>query len=205
MEIEQRYELVDIDGDVDLLKEHPQNPNQGDDDVVDESVDVNGWYGAIIAQESTGYVLAGHTRLRVAKARGAKQVPVLWKDVDDEGALRILLADNQTARKATTDEDVLGQVLDSLGDLRGTGYGVSAALDSLEAEEAAEEASSAEPEDEPVDEVPDDVYTPQYGVMLVLETEEDQKAMYEAIEGWLRGEEMPDLVVEDAKLRVVAV
>src|SRR3954469_23661320 len=83
VEINQEYELVDIMFDKDPLKEHPDNPNRGDTEVIDESITVNGWHGAITAQKSTGYILAGNHRYRVAKQKGAKQIPVIWKDVDD--------------------------------------------------------------------------------------------------------------------------
>lgn len=227
MDIQQTYEVVDLDDDVDVLKPHPQNPNRGDDDLVEESVDTNGWYGAIIAQKSTGYVLAGHTRYRVAQRKKAKQVPVIWKDVDDETALRILLADNETARAATMDEDLIGQILDQLGDLRGTGLNsgpfddaareggagdekakteskeqgrVEAALDAVEAEEE-DETGLPGPDD-----VPEDKYTPQYGVMLVVGSEGEQAALYEWLNGKMEDGQLktPGAVVP-AKLRVVAV
>lgn len=137
MNIDQDYEVVNIDGDHDPLKEHPQNPNRGDVAVIDESIDENGWYGAVIAQVGTGYILTGNHRYRAAKARGAKEIPVIWKDVDDEIAVKIMLGDNQIARRAQMDEETLNLLLDSLETTRGTGF--DAILHPLEKELAGDE------------------------------------------------------------------
>lgn len=106
---------------LDELIEHPRNPRKGDDASVGESIDVNGFYGAIIAQRSTGHVLAGHTRRRALLKRGESTGPVLWVDVDDETALRVLLADNRTAELAAWDDELLAA---TLRDLVGTPLGI---------------------------------------------------------------------------------
>lgn len=221
MQIDQEYEVVRIDGDSDILKEHPQNPNRSHDAAIDESVEENGWYGAVIAQKSTGYILAGHGRYRTAMGRKAREIPVIWKDVDDETALRILLGDNQIARLAIIDEEQLNQVLASLESLAGTGF--DTVLHPLEAAIEAESGEkskggsedSALNSDEPStgdgespaddappgpDDIPDDVYTPEFGVMVVCDSEQAQKAVYE----WLAKEGI--LTHDGVKVvRVVAV
>lgn len=201
MNIDQTYEVVRIDGDHDPLKEHPQNPNKGDDEVVDESIDANGWYGAVIAQKSTGYILAGNTRYRRAKAREAPELPVIWKDVDDETAIRIMLVDNQSARRAEMDEEQLTMLLEGLESLEGTGY--DSALTSLEAKLTDGGASPEDPVasedgglDLDPDEIPDDEYTPEYGVMIVCDTSVQQKYIYD----WLQRNGS-----KDWRLQVVAV
>lgn len=112
------------------LVEHPDNPRRGDDQIVAESVEVNGFYGAVLVQRSTGRVLAGHTRLRVARAEGAESLPGIWLDVDDVEARRIMLADNRTSDLATYDDDLLvrmlADALDDDGSLLGTGYDLDA-------------------------------------------------------------------------------
>jgi hypothetical protein len=108
--VAQRYEP---DADLSALRDHPQNPRRGDDASVADSIDRNGWYGAIIAQQGTGRILAGHTRRRVLNAQGAKTGPVLWVECDDETAQSILLADNRTAELASWDEDSLLDLLKS--------------------------------------------------------------------------------------------
>ena len=111
---------------IESLSEHPDNPRKGDDDAVAESVEANGFYGAVIVQESTGYVLAGNTRLRVSRAGGATTIPACLLDCDDSTATRILLADNRTSDLATYDDvelrDMLLWIDDQVGSLIGTGY-----------------------------------------------------------------------------------
>ena len=107
------------------LRPHPRNPRQGDLAALRESLDANGWYGAIVAQLSTGFILAGNHRHRAAVQRGAAELPALLVDCDDETALRILLADNRTSDQAAYDDAGLVELLKELSDagrLVGTGY-----------------------------------------------------------------------------------
>jgi ParB-like chromosome segregation protein Spo0J len=107
------------------LTAHPRNPRQGDVGAVVESIEANGFYGALVVQRSSGNVLAGNHRLAAAVALGIEKLPVLYLDVDDEAALRILLADNRTSDLATYDDRALAALLSELatvGGLIGTGY-----------------------------------------------------------------------------------
>lgn len=104
------------------LRQHPENPRRGDTEAIKASIEANGWFGSITAQTSTGYVLAGNHRLEAALELGIESLPVVWLDVDDEEARRILLNDNRTSDEATYDYSELKDVLDDLGDLTGTGY-----------------------------------------------------------------------------------
>lgn len=179
VEIDQEYELVPIDS----ISEHPQNYNIGDEEAIDESIEANGWYGTVTVQTSTRLILAGNHRYRVAKKRGAKQIPVIWKDVDDQTAGRILLADNLTARAARIDQQMLDTLLEGLETLEGTGYGQWAVAEAERAEEAPEEASDANGDDPAPDApIPDDAYEPSYGVMVVCEDEEQQRTVYEKLQ-----------------------
>lgn len=201
MRIEQAYELVSLDDDEgDVLKEHPKNPRRGAVEAIDESIEINGWFGAVTAQKSTGYILAGNHRYRVAVARGAKEIPVIWMSVDDETALRILLADNRTADLGTYDEETLSELLSGLETLDGTGYG----LMHLEAEMEATDTPEADGPPGP-DDVPDDRYEPQFAVILMVDTEDDQADLY----AWLQdhGPEggADDTLPVAAKMKVVAV
>ncbi len=109
----------------DNLTPHPDNPRQGDIGAIATSIQHNGWYGTVVAQKSTGHVLAGNHRLQAARQLGMTEVPVYWIDVDDTTARRILLADNRTNDLATYDDDILATLLADLAstdDLLGTGY-----------------------------------------------------------------------------------
>lgn len=108
---------------VHLLTPHPDNPRHGDVAVIGESVRENGFYGVLIVQRSTGHVLAGTHRLLAAREQGLTTVPVVWLDVDDDRARRILLADNRSSDLATYDESALAELLAELdGDYAGSGY-----------------------------------------------------------------------------------
>ena len=120
--VRQEYETVSVDA----LKPHERNVNQGDLGAIVESIGANGFYGAVIAQQSTGKILAGEHRWRAAITQGLGFIPVLWVDVDDAAALRILLVDNRTSRLGTDDpaklSELLQSILSDVGDLSGTGY-----------------------------------------------------------------------------------
>lgn len=103
------------------LRSHPDNPRKGNIDAIVESIRVNGFYGAIVAQQSTGYILVGNHRWQAAQAAGLKKVPVIYVDVDDEGARKILLADNRTSDLSVYDTEALVKLLSSIN-LEGTGY-----------------------------------------------------------------------------------
>jgi len=111
---------------IDALRLHPRNPRQGDIGAIHESIKNNGFYGSIIAQRSTGYILAGNHRWKAAQQDGATEIPVTWIDVDDDHALRILLADNRTNDLASYNDEALAELLKDIhensGTLLGTGY-----------------------------------------------------------------------------------
>ena len=104
------------------MKPHPKNPRQGDVGAIHQSIEQNGWYGAVVVQKSTGYVLAGNHRLQAAIAQGADKLPAMVVDVDNETATKILLADNRTNDLAAYDVEGLAGLLEGLTDFDGTGY-----------------------------------------------------------------------------------
>lgn len=186
MEIDQEYEIVRIDGDDDPLKEHPRNPNQGDVEVIDESIDENGWYGACVVQRSTGYILAGSHRYRVAKKKGAREIPVIWKDVDDDTAIKIMLVDNKSTRDGEIDEAILEELLSGLETLDGTGYLFASAQEKLEANGDAPPAAAVDDGPPTADQVPPDKHDPQYSVIILCKSERQQEETYR----WLK-EQLP--------------
>ena len=110
---------------IDDLIRHPDTPRRGDIPAISASIEVNGWYGAVVAQSSTRHVLAGNNRMEAARRLGMTDLPVHWLDVDDATARRIMLADNRTSDLATYDDAVLVQLLEAAAaddDLIGTGY-----------------------------------------------------------------------------------
>ncbi len=167
MDTTQEFQMVPVGE----IHEHPQNPRRGNVELIDESMEELGFYGACTVHRQTGDIIAGNHRYRTAVARGATEVPVVWYDGTPENALRILLADNKTADGGEYDQDSLDAILRSLPTLAGTGYG----LDALAAE-----MDSAEPE-VPVAAIPDDAYEPMYAIQIPCADEEDQQALYELL------------------------
>jgi len=108
------------------LEFHPRNANEGDFGVIYESVETSGFYGALVVQRSTRHVLAGNHRLAVARKHGIPELPVIWLDVDDEQALRILTVDNRSTRLGQDNSmkliDVLNELNQTATGLTGTGY-----------------------------------------------------------------------------------
>ena len=99
---------------------HPENPRVGDTKAIARSIQANGWWGTLVVQVSTRRVLAGNHRLLAAKELGLETVPVYWVDVDDDHALRILLADNRTSDLGDYDDSLLAELLaDFAGDEQG--------------------------------------------------------------------------------------
>jgi len=96
------------------LKPHHRNVNQGDFGAIAESIESNGFFGTLVANRRTGRILVGNHRYHVAKAQGFAEVPVAWVDVSDEEELRILLADNRTARLGSDNEAALAELLSEL-------------------------------------------------------------------------------------------
>lgn len=104
------------------LRSYGKNPRKGNVSAIVESLKQNGQYRPIVVQKKTRTVLAGNHTLLAAKALGWKTIDVVYVDVDDEEAKRIVLADNRTNDLATYDYEVLGEILASLPSVAGTGY-----------------------------------------------------------------------------------
>jgi len=137
--INQAYELVPVGA----LKPHPKNPRKGDIAAIGESIAANGFYGSVVAQRATGFILAGNHRLKAAIEQGATEVPVIYVDADDEQATRILLADNRTNDLSGYDDAALAELLKGLDSLDGTGYD-QAAVDKLLSEAIAKDGVEAD-------------------------------------------------------------
>lgn len=118
---------------VEQLTPHPKNARQGDVGIIMESIQANGWFGSIVVQESTGYILTGNHRFEAACELGFAAIPdVIYVDCTDEQAIKILLADNKTSDDSIYNDELLLSLLHAVPDLEGTGY-TSDDLKALEA------------------------------------------------------------------------
>ncbi len=111
-----------------LLQEHPENPRLGNEDILEESIREHGFYGSLVVQKSTGYILIGNHRFRVGRnAFSMPEFPVVYLDIPDEQAKKILLMDNRSSDFGDYDEHVLLKLIqeiaeEGVGHLVGSGY-----------------------------------------------------------------------------------
>lgn len=111
---------------IDSVRQHPDNPNNGDVDAIVESIQINGFFTAITADKDTGYILAGNHRYQALHALGATEIPVIWTQQDPTSSTRILIADNRLGQMAQMDNAALAELLQDLQEtetgLAGSGY-----------------------------------------------------------------------------------
>lgn len=101
---------------------HPQNPRVGDVDAIVESFKKNGMYQGIVVNERTGDIIVGNHRWLAARKLGWERIPATFVDVDEEDAVRIMLADNRTSELGSYDEERLARLIESLPTYEGTGW-----------------------------------------------------------------------------------
>lgn len=131
------------------ISPHPRNARQGDLGAIIESIRANGFYGHCVVQRSTGHILVGNHRWMAAAEAGLTEVPVTYVEVDDDRALRILLADNRTNDLSAYNDSDLAEILTGLTatdlGLEGTGFDGDALDDLLrDLEPSAEEYPSGD-------------------------------------------------------------
>lgn len=112
------------------------NPRLGNLAVLRESLRRHGQYQPIVAQKSSGIVVAGNHRWHAAKAEGWEKIAVVYLDVDDDEARRIALIDNKSSDDAAYDDPLLVKTLADLAEteigLVGSGFDLDD-LDDLKA------------------------------------------------------------------------
>lgn len=160
------------------LAPHPDNPRVADTDALAEVLDALGFYGAVLVQEGTGYVLAGWHRVMAAGDLGATTVPALLLDVDDARAVAIMLVDNRASDVASWDDDALAAslmaLLDTPGGLAGSGF--------TEADAAAVIAAAANGEPfVPAVAQPTDALADTRSIVLVYASAADLAALLDAL------------------------
>lgn len=113
---------------LDSLELHPRNPRQGDVGAISESLRVFGQQRPLVAQRREGekpLILAGNHMWQAARALGWDGIAAVIVELDDETALRYMLADNRTSQLGTFDQTVLATILSELAVadlLEATGY-----------------------------------------------------------------------------------
>lgn len=104
------------------LKPYDKNPRKGNVRAIAESLSANKQYRPIVVQKSNNKILAGNHTWQAAKTLGWEKISVVYVDVDEESAAKIVLADNRTTDLAEYDNAILAELLESLDQHVGTGY-----------------------------------------------------------------------------------
>lgn len=107
-------DLVPLMQPIDEVLPAPYNYNNGDVEVIAKSIEMNGMYRPVQVQRSTGNIIAGNHTWMACQMLGAKAIPVVYLDVDDVTAKRIMVEDNEAARKAIKDNGLLLALLDEI-------------------------------------------------------------------------------------------
>lgn len=157
------------------LANYHRNARIGDVDKIRESLSVNGQYRSICVNRGTytgrkNEVLAGNHTLKAARSLGWDNVAVDWVDVDDEGARRIVLADNRTADRGRYDNDMLIAEISQLESFDGTGY-TQEDLDKL--------LAGPEEGEDPKDSEAEEQYRNRFELVIETEGEDHQRELYE--------------------------
>lgn len=185
--LDQEYRMLPVTS----LRPHEDNPNIGDRDALANSVDQNGFYGAVLVREHPDengafQILGGEHRWRLACERAQAEIPAfVLRDVDDVKAIRILIDDNEVTRRGRYDKDTLDRVLESLGSVTGTAFDGALQSAAAELDEEQEEERRARGEDEQAeDSYSDDSddessFDKEYGVLVTADSELEQQQIFE--------------------------
>jgi ParB-like chromosome segregation protein Spo0J len=94
---------------IDALAPWADNPRINDAavDKVAASIKRFGFGAPIVAREADGMVIAGHTRLKAARALGLDRVPVRYLDLDPADAKMLAISDNRVGEEASWDGALL--------------------------------------------------------------------------------------------------
>lgn len=107
---------------LDKLKTYRNNPRKGNTALIADSLATYGQYKPITVNKRTGEILAGNHTYQAAKSLGWEDIAVTYVDVDDNTAARIVAIDNRASDSGEYDNELLLELLETIGDLDHTGY-----------------------------------------------------------------------------------
>lgn len=113
---------VSVRESIDALVPFPGNPRRGSVAEIAAALEQHGQLRPAVVNLRTRYVLIGNHMLRAARTLGWRELDVIWVDLDEHQARRLLLLDNRLSDKADYDVNELLAMLESFEDLDGTGY-----------------------------------------------------------------------------------
>lgn len=122
---------------IDSLRGLPGNPRRGDVDAVASSLSRFGQRKPIVVRKDDGTIIAGNHTWQAAKKLGWSEIAVAYVGDDDVTAQAYALADNRTAELGDYDDELLKQLIESVGQidsdlLHDTGWSDDAVKELLE-------------------------------------------------------------------------
>lgn len=127
----QRYETVPIHSISARTAE--EDANDGDSEAIDESIEENGFFGAILVRSSDRKIIGGKTRWRELVADGETECPVIFLEVEPARADAINIAENHTRDHAGTNQNVLADQVFRLKTEAGITRGIGVRSPDIEA------------------------------------------------------------------------
>lgn len=73
-----------------------------------------GWVAPVMVNRTTGHLVDGHLRVKVAAERGEPSIPVVWVELTPDEEARVLVAYDPLSSMASTDDALLGQLMADL-------------------------------------------------------------------------------------------
>lgn len=107
---------------LDSIREFHNNPRKGNTRLIAESLQTYGQYKPITVNKRTGEILAGNHTYRAAKEIGWSEIDIVYVDVDEATAAKIVAIDNRSADLGEYDNEKLAALLEALPELDGSGY-----------------------------------------------------------------------------------
>lgn len=163
------------------LNPYHMNPRYGNVKALEESLEVNGQYRAIVVNKGTKTgrpmeILAGNHTFKAARNLGWSTMACHVIDVDEKEATRILIVDNRAGELGGIDLDTVLTLteINELDDWVGTGYTDEDIKNLLGDEYDYEEEEDDEEDEEPKEPT-------EFWVTAIFDNEEQQKEAYKVL------------------------
>lgn len=169
-------ELGDLLVPVEELKPLPGNPNVGDVEAVVRSYQRFGQRKPIVSKKKRGkrIVVAGNTQLKAAQVLGWTHIAVLSADdLTENEARAFALADNRTSELGKNDPTLLVELIQELADID-VELLMAASYDEDDIADLFDDILGEELP-EPGDADVDDLTQPSYGVIVLLDNDQQQR------------------------------
>ena len=165
------------------LQPHPRNPNTHSDGQIKllaKIIQHQGWRNPVVVSKLSGFIVAGHGRLKAAELLGLDEVPIDLQDFKTEAdELAHLVADNRIAELSEINRVTLADIIADLD----TGE-INLELTGFEIPDIEELMTAAHPDAQQKDGNFDENgfnYEEKHAVMVVLDTVQEQEAAFKVL------------------------